>query len=127
MRDFENILNLDELDAVAVEAVVWQELSEEPALDADRLEVHVTDGRVRVDGRVGSDREHAKVVHVVANLLDPERFDDAVLVDEALRGLRPDPEGDLYATHDAGAAAGKAQPYNPPSAQVREEDGDEQH
>lgn len=112
MRDFENILNLDELGAVAVEAVVWQELSEEPALDADRLEVHVTNGRVRIDGRVGSDQEHEKVVHVVANLLDADRFDDAVLVDEGLRGLRPQ---------------GKAQSYIPPSAPVKEETGNEQH
>jgi hypothetical protein len=160
MRDFENILNLDELDAVAVQAIVWQELDEEPALDAEHLEVQVTDDRVRIAGRVSTDREHAKVVHVVEDILGSARFDDAIRVDETLRGLRPegadrsvaeveearpdlgkdgrhgpasaehlrpDPEGDLYGTRDARAAAAKAQPYIPPSGPVREEEGDEQH
>lgn len=160
MRDFENILNLDELDAVAVEAVVWQELSEEPSLDAERLEVHVADGHVRITGRVGTDQEHEKVIHLVEDTLGVTRFDDGVRVDETVRGarpegadrsvaeeeearpdlgtegrhgpasaehLRPDPEGDLYGTHDARAAAGKGQPYIPPNTPVHEEDGDEKH
>ncbi|HKJ93147.1 MAG TPA: BON domain-containing protein [Longimicrobiales bacterium] len=160
MRDFEGVLNLEELDAEAVQAVVWQELSDEPALDAGRLEVQVSDGRVRVSGRVGTDREHQRVVHVVENVLGAARFDDAVRVDETLRGrrpeaadeaaaqteeaqpdlgkqgrttaasaehLRPDPEGDLYGTHDPQKAAREAQTYVPPTEPVREEEGDEQH
>lgn len=117
MRDSENILNLEELDAVAAEALVWQELDEEPALDAERLEIHVADGRVRIVGRVGTDQEHAKVIHVVEDVLGVARFEDAIRVDETLRGLRPE-GADRSAAEEADARPdlGKEGRHGEPSA-----------
>jgi hypothetical protein len=117
MRDFENILNLDELDAVAAEAVVWQELAEEPSLDAERLDVRVADGRVRITGRVGTDQEHERVVHLVEDTLGVARFDDAIRVDETVRGSRPE-GADLAVAQEAEARAdlGREGRHEPASA-----------
>lgn len=94
--DFENSINIDQMDDDDVGELVRQRLDEDPDFDVDTVEVTVRDGRVTVEGRVGTDGEHQHVEQVLSELAGGE-FENNVLVDPNARAQRAEAADDAHA------------------------------
>lgn len=101
--DFENAVNLDQMTDGDVRELVRQKLDEDADFDVDAVEVAVTDGRITVDGRVGTDGERQHVEQVLG-ALGATRYDNNVVVDEAARARRAE-GADVARAEDAAAQA----------------------
>jgi BON domain-containing protein len=67
--DFENIHDLDDLDDRELQDVVRSHLRAHHGLDADYITVHVGNGEVALEGRVGTDYERRVAEHVLTDVL----------------------------------------------------------
>lgn len=83
-KDFENTLSTDQLDDGDVRDLVRQRLDEDADFDADSVDIEVRDGRVRVEGRVGTEEERQHVEQVLT-ALGAEDYENNVVVDELAR------------------------------------------
>lgn len=98
-EDFENAINLDQLDDAEVRDLVRQRLNEAEDFDVDEVEVSVREGRVRVEGRVGTEEERQHVDQVLSGF-GAEDFENNVIVDESRRAEHSD-AADIAALEDA--------------------------
>lgn len=94
--DFENAINIDQMDDDDVGELVRQRLDEDPDFDIDTVEVTVRDGRVIVEGRVGTDGERQHVEQVLGELAAGE-FQNNVMVDSNARAQRAEAADDAHA------------------------------
>ena len=83
-KDFENAINTDQLDDDEVRDLIRQHLEEADDFDVDDVEVSVRDGRVLVEGRVGTDEERQHVTQVLT-AIGVTDYQNDVVVDEAAR------------------------------------------
>ena len=83
-NDFENAINLDQLDDAEVRDLVRQRLDEAEDFDVEEVDVSVRNGRVRVEGRVGTEEERQYVDQVLSGF-GAEDFENVVIVDETRR------------------------------------------
>ena len=83
-KDFEGTINLDQMDDDDVRDLVLQRLDEAEDFDADSVEIEVSDGRVVVEGRVGTEEERQHVEQVL-NAMGAEEYENNVVVDEIAR------------------------------------------
>jgi BON domain len=83
-KDFENAINTDQLDDDEVRDLVRQQLEEADDFDADDVEISVREGRVLIEGRVGTDEERQHVEQVLT-ALGVNDYQNDVVVDEAAR------------------------------------------
>lgn len=102
-RDYEGAINLDQMPEEDVCELVRERLAEGEAFDADNVEVSVSEGRLVVDGRVGTEGERQYVDQVLSGL-GAQDFDNNVVVDELRRGERSE-AADLANVEDAAAQA----------------------
>lgn len=86
-NDFENAINLDQMDDDDVGELVRQRLDEDTDFDVDAVEVAVDGGHVTVEGRVGTEAERQHVDQVLS-FLGAEDFENNVVVDETTRAER---------------------------------------
>lgn len=86
-KDFENAINIDQLDDRAIHDLVRQRLEEAADFDAGSVDIAVRDGHVRVEGRVGTEEERQHVAQVLTQL-GAEEYQNDVVVDEARRAER---------------------------------------
>jgi len=70
--DFENLHDLDDLDDRELRDVVRSHLRAHNGLDADFITVNVENGRVTLEGRVGTDYERRVAEHVLTDVLGLE-------------------------------------------------------
>lgn len=89
MADFENTLNLEQMDDPDIAELVRQQLDEDDAFNPDTVDVDVTDGHVTVSGRVGTEAERQRVDQVLTGVGATDYQND-VVVDEATRARRAD-------------------------------------
>ena len=87
MADFENTFNLDQMTDADVAALVRQQLDEDDGFNADAVDIRVDEGRVTVEGRVGTEAERQRVDQLLSGL-GAEEFSNDVVVDEAARAVR---------------------------------------
>ena len=87
MADFENALNLEQMDDPDIAELVRQQLDEGEAFDPDAVEITVEDGEVTVSGRVGTEAERQRVDQILTGLGVAD-FQNDVVVDEAVRAQR---------------------------------------
>lgn len=97
--DFENVINLDQLDDAEVRDLVRQRLHEADDFDVDEVEISVRKGRVRVEGRVGTEEERQHVEHVLSGFGAVD-FENNVMVDESRRPEQSE-AADVAALEDA--------------------------
>ncbi len=97
--DFENAINLDQLDDAEIRDLVRQRLTEAEDFDVDEVDVSVREGRVRVEGRVGTEEERQNVEQVLSGFGATD-FENNVMVDESRRAERSD-SADIAALEDA--------------------------
>jgi hypothetical protein len=102
-RDFEDSINLDQLTDEDVRDLVRDRLDQADDFETDTLEIEVTDGRVRVEGRVGTEGERQYVEQVLTGLGVVE-FENDVVVDRLTRQERSE-AADMAALEDAAAAS----------------------
>jgi hypothetical protein len=99
-KDFEGTINLDQMDDDDVGELVRQRLDDDTDFDVDSVEIDVRDGRVVVEGRVGSEGERQHVEQVLG-ALGATDFDNNVVVDEIARAERPEAADDAAAENAA--------------------------
>lgn len=102
-NDFENTINFDQMDDDDIGELVLQRLDEDVDFDVDAVDVHVSDGRVRVEGRVGTEGERQHVEQVLSFLGSTE-IENNVVVDETVRAQRADAADEAIAEDDAATA-----------------------
>jgi hypothetical protein len=102
-RDYENAINLDQLEDGDIRELVRQHLEEDDDFDADSVDIDVSDGRVTVEGRVGTEAERQHVEQVLT-ALGASRYSNDVVVDETYRAQRSEAADEARA-EDAAAAA----------------------
>lgn len=106
--DFENALNLDQLEDDDIRGLVRQRLDEDADFNVDSVEVAVSGGHVTVTGRVGTEGERQHVEQVLT-ALGVVNFDNDVVVDELTRAQRAEPADDARAEDaEAQAALGES-------------------
>jgi hypothetical protein len=86
-HDFEDAINLDHLTDGDVRDLIRQQLDEAEAFDVDAVDIEVVDGRIRVEGRVGTDEERSHVEQVLS-ALGAVNYDNNVVVDPNARASR---------------------------------------
>jgi hypothetical protein len=140
-RDYEDAINLDQLSDEDVRDLVVQRLGEAEGFDADAVEVEVDAGRVRVEGRVGTDGERQHVEQVLSAVdrlarqerdeaADMARLEDAAApaplgetgaaTSDTAEHLRRDDQSELYGTGDMRKAIEEGRSYEPPEGPFQE-------
>jgi hypothetical protein len=99
-RDFEDIHDLDDLSDGELRELVREHLAADNALDLDDLTVRVSDGRVFLEGRVGTDAERRIAEHVVTDILGIENFENNIFVDPVRRAVSPEAADDHLADEE---------------------------
>ena len=67
--DFEDLYGLSDMDDDEIRELIRQQLEEHTRIDPDEIDVDVTDGRVRLSGRVGSEQDYQAIEHVLTDLV----------------------------------------------------------
>ncbi len=124
-RDYEDFSSIDDLDDEELRQLVRDRLGEHPNLDLDDIVVHVEDGTIRLEGRVGTEAELRMADHVLTDLVGVASFDNQLVVDANRRVDTPlDVEDHLQAERaSAGSYFGEMPEQEEPS--VHEARGDE--
>lgn len=93
-RDFEDVNDIDDLSDDELRGLVREHLAGDSALDIDDLTINVEDGRVILDGRVGTDEERRIAEHIVTDVLGIEDYENNIFVDPVRRALSPEAADD---------------------------------
>lgn len=143
-NDFENSINLDQLEDDEISDLIRERLDEDADFDVDSVDVEVLGGRVTVEGRVGTEGERQHVEQVLS-ALGATDFDNNVVVDANARAqraegaddarledassslggngdstsdtaehLQPDDDSEMNGTRDMQKAIEEGKSYNPP-------------
>jgi hypothetical protein len=99
-RDFEDVHDIDDLSDDELRALVREHLSADSAIDVDELSIHVKDGHVILDGRVGTDEERRIAEHIVTDVLGLEDYENNIFVDPIRRATTPEAVDDSLAEED---------------------------
>jgi BON domain-containing protein len=123
-RDFEDVHDIDDLSDDELRDLVREHLAADNALDIDDLTVTVTNGRVLLDGRVGTDEERRIAEHIVTDVLGLEDYENRIFVDPVRRALTSEAVDESLAEEDAteGRLFGDRPANISPETEVHEED-----
>ncbi len=124
-RDYEDFSSIDDLDDDELRQLVRDRLAEHPTLEIDEITVHVEDGTIRLEGRVGTEAELRIADHVLTDVVGVASFDNQLLVDANRRDETPmDIEDHLVAESEtAGTIFGEMPPQT--TDEVHQARGDE--
>ena len=100
-RDFEDVNDIDDLSDDELRGLVREHLASDSALDIDDLSVHVRDGLVRLEGRVGTDEERRIAEHIVTDVLGLENYENNIFVDPMRRAANPEATDENLAEEEA--------------------------
>ena len=125
-RDFEDVHDIDDLSDDELRGLVREHLASDSALDIDDLTIHVREGHVILDGRVGTDEERRIAEHIVTDVLGIEDYENNIFVDPVRRALSPEAIDDSLAEEDAedGRLLGDRPVGISPETEVQREDLD---
>jgi hypothetical protein len=107
--DFDDIHDIENMTDEELEAVVREELEANPDLDVSGLDVTVSDGRVIVSGRLGTDAELQIVENTLTDVLGITNLASDMVVDELRRDEQPEAADEANAAvYASGAGRGGA-------------------
>lgn len=107
--DYEDFYDIENMTDEELEALVREELDEYPDLDASGLDVAVSNGRVSVNGRVGTEAELQIIGNVLTDVLGITKVKNDLVVDELVRLEQPEAADDANTrVFAAGSAHGGA-------------------
>lgn len=89
-HDYENVDDLGSLTDAELRSRILEQYKEYPELDGDLIDVAVSDGRVTLSGRVGTEREYQEFEHVATDVLGLPNVSNDIVVDEVVRAEYPD-------------------------------------
>lgn len=99
-RDFEDVHDIDDLSDDELRGLVREHLSADSAIDIDDLSIHVREGHVILDGRVGTDEERRIAEHIVTDVLGIEDYENNIFVDPVRRAASPEAADDNLVEED---------------------------
>jgi hypothetical protein len=99
-HDYEDAINLDQLSDGDVRDLVRQRLDEAEDFDIEAADVEVAAGRIRVEGRVGTEGERQHVAQVLT-ALGATGFENNVVVDRLARAERSEAADQAALEEDA--------------------------
>jgi hypothetical protein len=109
-RDYEDIDDVDTLTDRELRELVLDRFGDRDDIDISGLELAVTEGRVRVAGRVGSEAERQIIEHVLTDVIGVRDVANELVVDDLVRAEQPEAADEanaqLYASQ--GGARGGA-------------------
>ncbi len=103
-QDYEDTINLDQMTDADVRALVRHRLDEAEEFDVDAVQIDVDGGRIRVEGRVGTEGERQHVEQVLT-VLGAVEYANNVVVDRLARAQR-DEAADMARLEDAATTSG---------------------
>ena len=107
--DYEDVHDIENMTDEELEAVVREELEGNPELDVSGLDVTVSDGRVIVSGRLGTDAEMQIVENTLTDVLGITNLASDMVVDELRRDEQPEAADEANAEiYGSGAGRGGA-------------------
>jgi hypothetical protein len=109
-RDYEDIFDLDDLNDQELRELVRDALARHDGIDADSLVVRVSDGIVRLMGRVGTEGERRIADHVLSDVIGLREFENEVVVDSIHRDEAPEDAVE----ESAATAEGSGEPLGDP-------------
>lgn len=123
-RDFEDIHNTDDLNDAEMRELVRTHLRAHSGVDPDDVNVTVRDGRVVLEGRVGTDGERRIAEHVITDVLGLVDVENNLVVDPIRRAESPAAIDDHLAeeARTEGLALGDQPVSHSPEAEHLEED-----
>jgi hypothetical protein len=89
-QDFENVFDLDDLSDAELRGLVRDQLAQQEALDIDSIVVHVKDGFVTLQGRVGAESEWQIADHVLSDVIGLETYSNDLFIDPVARDDEPE-------------------------------------
>lgn len=95
-EDYEDLHDIESMTDEEIQQLIRQQLDEHPDLDASGLDLSVSDGRVGLEGRVGTEAELQIIEHVVTDVMGLPVNNDLV-VDELVRQQQPEGADDANA------------------------------
>src|SRR5690348_14989863 len=99
-RDFEDVHDIDDLSDDELRSLVREHLAADSALDINDLSIHVKEGHVVLDGRVGTDEERRIAEHIVTDVLGLEDYENNIFVDPVRRATSSEAADDNLAEED---------------------------
>lgn len=121
-RDFEDIFELDDLNDGELRDLVRERLQSHDGIDADSIVVTVTDGLVRLAGRVGTDGERQIADHLLSDVIGLTRFENEIVVDSIRRDEAPEAADDAAAAEAEGSGEPLGEPRLHPDNPSEEDD-----
>ncbi|MEP6905048.1 MAG: BON domain-containing protein [Gemmatimonadales bacterium] len=88
--DYDNTDEILNLSDDELQTLVAEQLRQQLALDADYLTVGVRNGKVTVEGRVGTEAELRILDHVLTDSIGLEDVDNLAVVDDNVRAISPE-------------------------------------
>jgi BON domain-containing protein len=88
--DYDNTDEISNLSDDELRTLVRSELRSQKTFDADDITVNVRNGRVSVEGRVGTEVELRVVDHVLTDLIGLKDAENLLVVDEIRRAESPE-------------------------------------
>ena len=106
--DFEDFYDIESMTDEEIRQLVREQLGEHPDLDATGLELSVSEGRVSLEGRVGTEAELQIIEQVVTDVMGL-RVNNDLVIDELVRQQQPEGADDANAQiYSRGQARGGA-------------------
>lgn len=102
-KDYEDVYDVESMDDGELRDLIVQLLGEEETIDADGVDVAVSDGLVRVSGRLGTEDEVEAVEKIVLERIGVERFESELVVDELVRTQTSEAADDAAQEADTGS------------------------
>jgi BON domain len=100
-RDFEDVHDIDDLSDDELRSLIREHLAADSVLDIDDLTIHVREGHVILEGRVGTDEERRIAEHIVTDVLGLEDYENNIFVDPVRRATTPEPADDTLVEEEA--------------------------
>ncbi|HEX2168349.1 MAG TPA: BON domain-containing protein, partial [Longimicrobiales bacterium] len=88
-EDYEDFYDIESMTDEEIQALVREQLEEHPDIDAARLDFLVSDGRVQMSGRIGTEAELQIIEHVVTDVIGL-KVDNDLVIDELVRQQQPE-------------------------------------
>ena len=88
--DFEDFYDIESMTDEELQALIREELEEQPDIDAEGLDIRVANGRVTLAGRVGTDAEVQVIQQLLTDVIGVPNVDNELVVDELTRIEQPE-------------------------------------
>ncbi|MEP6690509.1 MAG: BON domain-containing protein [Gemmatimonadaceae bacterium] len=120
----DDIFDLENLDDTELARLVREELGEHAAIDSDSIIVRVTNGKVTLTGRVGTEEERLVADHILSDVIGLQEYANDLFVDPIVRAEQPEAADEAearLADDDSGALGDTADDQDPEAAHLGED------